>query len=229
VSGGGERLEALEHDAPGGALAWPLDTTLRLGNVTLVEDGRTLVDNASATIAPGTHVAIAGESGVGKSTLVRALAALDPIASGVITIGETNLFAIDDTLLRQRVSYLASEPGFTRGFARDVLTLGRTGSRDPHHDLASLGLTNDATARFDELSRGERVRVGVARGLFTSPDVYLLDEPTAGLGHDETASVLSLLSSSGATVIIATHDADVMAWSDVLLELRDGVLLAVSR
>ncbi|HEY5111755.1 MAG TPA: ATP-binding cassette domain-containing protein, partial [Acidimicrobiales bacterium] len=229
VSGGGERLETLEHDGLERTLAWPLDATMCLRDVTLYEDGRALVVNASVAIAPGTHVAISGESGVGKSTLLRAMAALDPIESGTVTIGEIDLFDIDDTVLRQRLSYLASEPGLTRGFARDVLTLGRTGSRDPHRDLASLGLSSDPTTRFDELSRGERVRVGIVRGLVTSPEIYLLDEPTAGLGHDETTSVLALLASTSATVVIATHDADVIAWSDVVLELRDGVLLALSR
>ncbi|HEY5111916.1 MAG TPA: ATP-binding cassette domain-containing protein, partial [Acidimicrobiales bacterium] len=145
VSGGGERLEALEHDGPEGTLAWPLDATMRLRDVTIYEDGRALVNSATVTIASGTHVAITGESGVGKSTLLRALAALDPIESGTVTIGEINLLDIDDAVLRQRVSYLASEPGLTRGFARDVLTLGRTGSRDPHRDLASLGLSSDPT------------------------------------------------------------------------------------
>ncbi|HEY5266026.1 MAG TPA: ATP-binding cassette domain-containing protein [Acidimicrobiales bacterium] len=229
VSGGGERLEALEHNSSSGLSGWPFDSTLRLHDVSLFEDDRVLVDHATVTIIPGTHVAITGESGVGKSTLLRALANLDPVRSGSVTIGDSELSDVNDADFRQRVSYLASEPGLTRGFARDVLTLGRTGTRDPHHDLASLGLLSAPTTRFEELSRGERVRVGIARGLVTSPDIYLLDEPTAGLGRDETRSVLSLLSSTDATVIIATHDSDVIEWSDVVLELRDGVLFAVSR
>lgn len=229
VSGGGERLEALERSGSRGTLAWPLESTLRLHDVTLIEDGRELASHASFTIAPGAHVVITGESGVGKSTLLRALANLDQVSSGTITIGETRISDLNDDVLRQRLSYLASEPGLTRGYARDVLALGRTRTRDPHLDLASLGLANDNMTRFDELSRGERVRVGIARGLVTDPDIYLLDEPTAGLGRDETQKVLSLLSSTNATVIIASHDADVIAWSDEVFELHNGTLLAVSR
>ncbi|HEY5104261.1 MAG TPA: ATP-binding cassette domain-containing protein [Acidimicrobiales bacterium] len=229
VSGGGERLEALEHGGSRGTLAWPLESTLQLHDVTLIEDGRVLVDHANFTVAPGDHVVITGESGVGKSTLLRALANLDQVSIGTITIGETRISDLNDDALRQHLSYLASEPGLTRGFARDVLRLGRTGTRDPHLDLASLGVANDHTTRFDELSRGERVRVGIARGLVTDPDIYLLDEPTAGLGHDETQKVLSLLSSTNATIVIASHDADVIAWSDEVFELRNGTLVAVSR
>jgi putative ABC transport system ATP-binding protein len=122
-----------------------------------------------------------------------------------------------------------SEPGFTRGFAVDVVALGRAGTRDPHVDLAALGLQSERTTRFDELSRGERVRVAIARALVTRPDIYLLDEPTAGLGSEETARVLSLLDSTNATVLIATHDTDVIAWCDLVVELRDDGLLRVIR
>ncbi len=65
----------------------------------------------------------------------------------------------------------------------------------------------------------------IVRSLVTSPEVILLDEPTAGLGRDETRDVLDLLSSQHATVIVATHDDDVMAWCDLVVELRDGELV----
>jgi ABC-type lipoprotein export system ATPase subunit len=59
--------------------------------------------------------------------------------------------------------------------------------------------------------------------------IYLLDEPTSGLGADETAAVLTLLASTGATVIVATHDPQVMTWCDEVVELRDGALRDVRR
>jgi ABC-type transport system involved in cytochrome bd biosynthesis fused ATPase/permease subunit len=228
VSGGGERLEALERDATVGTLGWPDESTVRLSNVTLAENGRVLVRDATLTIEPGARVALIGESGVGKSTLLRAIAALDEVASGTISVGGVRLSDLSDTALRRHLTYVPSEPGFTRGFAVDVVTLGREGVRDPHDDLAALGLITERTTRFDELSRGERVRVAVARALVTSPDVYVLDELTAGLGRDETRSVLSLLAATNATVIIATHDDDVVQWCDLVVKLRDGELSRVS-
>jgi ABC-type transport system involved in cytochrome bd biosynthesis fused ATPase/permease subunit len=229
VSGGGERLEALESDARRGQLPWPGEHTLQLSGLSLCEGERRLLHDATVTIAPGRRIAVTGESGVGKSTLLRALAALDEPTSGSIDIGNVHLDQVREDELRKHLAYVVSEPGFTRGFALDVLTLGRANSREPLTDLAALGMIGERTTRFEELSRGERMRVALVRALVTDPDVYLLDEPTAGLGKEETELVLDLLARTGATVIVATHDQLVIDWSDDVYDLRDGALVAVTR
>jgi putative ABC transport system ATP-binding protein len=71
--------------------------------------------------------------------------------------------------------------------------------------------------------------VAIVRALVTSPEILLLDEPTSGLGADETRAVLALLAATGASVLVATHDAQVMAWCHQVLELRDGRLRSLSR
>jgi ABC-type transport system involved in cytochrome bd biosynthesis fused ATPase/permease subunit len=223
VSGGGERLEALAAPPHARVAAWA-GATLRLDRVRVDEGNRILVREATFAVAPGQHVALVGESGVGKSTLLRALASLDGVIEGAITLGDVELGELREDELRRRVAYVASEPGLTRGFALDVVTLGRPTTRDPSGDLAALGVIADRTTRFEELSRGERARIAIVRSLVTSPDLILLDEPTAGLGRDETRDVLALLSTQTATVIVATHDDDVMAWCDVVIELSDGEL-----
>jgi len=229
VSAAAERLEELEETRHRGVLSWPLDQTIRLDRLTIDEGATTLIRDATFEFAPGRKVAVTGASGVGKSTLLRALAALDDVSGGAVTIGDVAISEIEERALRHSLTFVASEPGLTRGFAIDVVGLGRSSSRSPLTDVTALGLDVDATTRWEDLSRGERARVAVARAGFTSPLVYVLDEPTSGLGSQETASVLSLLASTGATIIVATHDPQVMAWSDEVLELRDGELREIRR
>ena len=224
VSAAAERLEELDVSRPRGELAWPGDSTIRLEHVTINEGSETLVSDSTLVVAPGRKVALVGASGVGKSTLLRAVAGLDDVASGVVSFGDVDVATIDERDLRRLVAYVASEPGLTRGYAVDVVGLGRTTSRSVHDDLASLGLVTESTTRWEELSRGERARVAIVRAMVTSPRIYLLDEPTSGLGTDETGAVLTLLASTGSTVIVATHDAQVIAWCDETIELLDGVL-----
>jgi ATP-binding cassette subfamily C protein CydC len=224
VNGGGERLEGLAAVTRAGTVPW-IESTLRLDHVSVEEDGRTLVREANLVVTPGTHVAIVGESGVGKSTLLRAIAMLDAVQDGEITLGGVNVSDLREGDFRHHVAYVASEPGLTRGFARDVVLLGRATTRDPEVDLAALGIVSERATRFEDLSRGERVRVALARALVTDPDLVLLDEPTAGLGQDETRDVISFLAASGATVLIATHDEDLIEWCDVVVEVRAGELV----
>jgi ABC-type transport system involved in cytochrome bd biosynthesis fused ATPase/permease subunit len=229
VSAGAERLEALDVGTATGEAPWPSDTTLRFEHVTIVEEGGTLLVDIELEVTPGRHVALTGDSGVGKSTLLRAVAGLDPVSNGEILIGGISVTDLDESELRHALAYVASEPGLTRGFAVDVVGLGRTSSRNAHDDLAALGLVTDVTTRWEELSRGERARVALARAAVTSPTLYLLDELTSGLGDAETSAVLDLLASTGATVIMATHDVQVMAWCDDVIEVRDLTLRRVTR
>lgn len=224
VAGGGERLDALREDRDYGDEPWPNAPTLELRDVVIDEEDRPLLANASLIIPYGSRVAITGDSGVGKSTLLRALARLDDINGGTIYVGSTPLEELNEDALRRHLAYLPSEPGLTSGYATDVVRLGRATSRDQLRDLEQLGLATDATTHLGTLSRGERVRVAIARAMVTDPDVYLLDEPTAGLGHDETQLVLAALATTGATVIVVTHDEDVISWCDQVVRLRNRAI-----
>jgi len=229
VSAAGERLEQLESDEFALGRPWPLDPTLRVEHLDVAEGDSTLVHDASFTVAPGRRVAITGRSGVGKSTLLRALSGLDAVASGSIRIGDVEVGEFGEDVLRSRLAYLVSEPGLTRGHARDVVRMGRPSEREVARDLQALGISVDDTTRFAELSRGERQRVAIARALVTSPSILVLDEPTSGLGRSETLDVLALLDATKATIIVATHDPSVVAWSDDVYELSDSVLRKISR
>ncbi len=229
VSGSGERLEQLDGGPQLTVTRTPHDTTLRLEHVSISEGEVLLVSGADAVFAPGVHVAIVGPSGTGKSTLLRAICRLDAVRAGNISIGEVSLGEIDEVQLRAMLSYIPSEPGLTRGYARDVIALGRSGHRTMSDDLASLGIDGNDTTRFGELSRGERQRVAVVRSAVTDPSIIVADEPTSGLGAEETRKVLELLASTNATVLVATHDQQVIDWSDDVYELANGRLRRLSR
>jgi ABC-type transport system involved in cytochrome bd biosynthesis fused ATPase/permease subunit len=229
VSGASERLEALDEGPFQGRTPWPLDSTIRADHLRVREDESDLVLDANFVITPGRRVAVVGSSGAGKSTLLRVLCGLDPVFSGEVTIGDVRVRDIDEAQLREMMTYVAAEPGLTRGYARDVVSLGRTSERNMASDLSMLGIETSETTRFEELSRGERQRVALARSLVTSPRVLIADEPTSGLGIDETDRVLELLATHDATIIVATHDERVMNWCDEIYELSNGVLRLLSR
>jgi ABC-type transport system involved in cytochrome bd biosynthesis fused ATPase/permease subunit len=224
VGAAAERLEALDSPPSRARQPWPSSSTIRAKHVRIEEGGTVLLRDASFELRGGRRAAIVGPSGAGKSTLLRTLAALDDISAGSLSVGDTLLADIDEEQLRRHLIYVPSEPGLTRGYAYDVVGLGRPSARKPGDDLAALGIIAEQSTRWEELSRGERERVAIARAVVTSPDIYLLDDPTSGLGEEETEYVLDLLAQTGASVIIATHDAQVMAWCTEVFELTDGQL-----
>lgn len=229
ISGAAERLEDLDSDGLVPTQPWPDETTMRVTDLELIEDLTVVLASASFELRPGRRLAITGPSGGGKSTLLRALAALDAAQGGLVCVGDSSLGDIDEHQLRRHLIYVPSEPGLMRGFARDVVLLGRSSTRVVGDDLAALGISTEPTTRWDGLSRGERQRVAIARALVTNPDIYLLDEPTSGLGVEETQAVLHVLASTGASVLVATHDNEVMAWCHEVVVLEDGAVRPLSR
>ncbi|HSN01925.1 MAG TPA: ABC transporter ATP-binding protein, partial [Acidimicrobiales bacterium] len=234
VSGAAERLDALDVERRERRAAWSHGATLEVRALRVVEggdgdardDGSLVVRHASFEVPAGRRVALVGASGSGKSALLRGVASLDELAGGSVAIGGVELADIDEAELRGRLAYVGADIGLTAGFVRDVIALGRTTRRDYVADLAGLGLVVTPDTRWGELSRGERQRVAVVRALATAPDLVVLDEPTSGLGAEETAAVLGLLERASVAVLVATHDAQVIAWCDDVVELANGVLVS---
>ncbi|MDH2903485.1 MAG: ATP-binding cassette domain-containing protein [Actinomycetota bacterium] len=221
VTAGAERLDELAPATLTASAPWPQNSTLRLTDVTL--QGHLGPRRVSATITPGSRVAISGPSGAGKSTLLRAMARLDDPLGGNIAVGDTDLARIAEEQMRDHVVLVPSEPGLVRGYVRDVLGMGRTLEDSDLDVLARLGLRVERNDQWSELSRGERQRVALVRALVRRPSVLMLDEPTSALGEAETTAVLEVLSSLSATVIVATHDPLVLAWCDQVIDLSVAV------
>ena len=184
--------------------------------------GRTVLQLASWTIAPGQHSLVLGPSASGKSTLLHLIAGLLRPSHGRIVVAGRELTALGpselDRIRGRRIGIVLQDLHLIAALSvEDNLRLARSLAGlplDPQrigHLLAELGLTSLAKARPAQLSHGERQRVAIARAVVNRPDLVLADEPTSALDDANCEAVLELLlrqaEASDATLVIATHDA----------------------
>jgi lipoprotein-releasing system ATP-binding protein len=193
------------------------------------------------TVAQGEMVAIVGESGTGKSSLLHLLAALDTPTAGEVWCGERRLSSFNR---RQASEFRNREIGYVWQFhyllpeftalenvAMPLLARGeRRGTAIARAKtwLAEVGLADRADHRSGELSGGEQQRVSLARALVTEPKLLLADEPTGDL-DGRTAEVVfglirSLHAAHGLTSVLVTHNLEFAGRCDRMLRLRDGRL-----
>jgi putative ABC transport system ATP-binding protein len=183
---------------------------------------RTVVAIPSWAVAAGQHSLILGPSGSGKSTLLHLIAGLLRPSRGHVVVAGQDLGALAPAeldafrgrsigIVLQRLHLI---PALT---VRDNLRLARTLARLPPDAaqidalIADLGLAALAGARPSRLSQGEAQRVAIARAVVNRPMLILADEPTSALDDVNCTAVLALLraqaEASGATLVVATHDA----------------------
>ncbi|SEP72078.1 ATP-binding cassette, subfamily C, CydD [Faunimonas pinastri] len=212
--------------------ALPLRATLR---VTKSGEDAAILDGAVLALEAGEHVAIVGESGIGKSTLLEALAGMRTF-TGEVTTGEHDGDA--KTPLRPMV-FVGQRPHLFHGTIADNIRLGHPAAGDAEVREAArlacvgefaerlpLGLDTPVGERGFGLSGGEAQRVGLARLFLTDPGLILLDEPTAHLDEETEARVLRGIESfaEGRTLLVVTHSPAVAALMDRVLRIADGRL-----
>ena len=215
-----------------------MSTGLRADAVTLVREGRRILDAVTLHVDPGEMVAVTGPSGAGKTSILTVLA-------GLISADEGSASWQGSTVVRGK-PHPAHPTGFVpqgyallpllTAFENVELPLQIAGvPRDEITDrarlaLADAGLGEDelqADRLVEELSGGQQQRVAVARALVVNPILLLADEPTSELDADSRDRVLAGLrarATSGAAVLIATHDLEATQGCDRVLELAGGVL-----
>jgi len=180
-------------------------------------DGRVVARLAAARLTPGSAWRLPGPSGSGKTTALFTLAGLLPPVAGAVTWSDTGA-----PLRRGEAAVVFQDPLLVDGLSvlENVLlapfALGR-----PQDAVAAravldrLGIDHLAGRRADRLSRGEAQRVAVARALVSAPRLLLADEPTASLDDAHAAATADLLleaaATSGAALVIATHDSRLAA------------------
>ncbi len=191
------------------------------------------------TIAPGEFVALVGPSGSGKSTLLNLLGGLDRPSSGELWVAGLPLHSADG---KERTAHRRHRVGFifqsfnllprltaVENVAIPLTLAGVSQSERQARAkemLEKVGLGHRLDHYPSELSGGEQQRTAVARALIHKPSLILADEPTGNLDSHTGEEVMTLLKAlnreQGITLIVVTHDAEVAAYADRVVHLRDG-------
>lgn len=204
-------------------------------------NGRQVLHNLSYTFQAGEYVAIMGDSGVGKSTLLNLIAGLDTPDSGDIVVDGTPMASLDDDaatrMRREKFGFIFQAfhvlPHLTleQNVALPLL-LNRSPMKRAAQMLDAVGLGGRRRDFPRQLSGGELQRVAIARALVHRPRLILADEPTGNLDPDTAHEVLALLRSeikaNGASCLIVTHSHAAAATADRVLSLTKSGLHAAT-
>jgi putative ABC transport system ATP-binding protein len=191
------------------------------------------------TIGEGEFTTIVGPSGSGKTTLLQLIGCLDKPTSGRVLLEGQNVTQLSAgkraDLRKGKIGFVfqffALIPGLSayENIELPLLLTGANGKQRKERVmelLDSVGLTERARHRPDQMSGGEQQRVAVARALAAHPALILADEPTANLDTENGRQVMEIMQrlneETGTTFVFATHDPRVIAFGRRVVELRDG-------
>lgn len=198
----------------------------------------TVFQNVSLRVAAGEFVAIVGESGVGKSTLLNCMAGLDHWDAGSIHLDGTALDGLDDTgralWRRQHVGFVFQafhvlpHLDVAQNVTLPLLLLNQPDTARVQAMLGAVGLDGLGARLPQQLSGGQLQRVAIARALVHRPRLLLADEPTGNLDPTTAAKVMAVLQSQcqthGAALVLVTHSEAAATRADRVLHLTaDGI------
>lgn len=206
-------------------------------------DGRQVLSNLSYCLNEGEYVAVMGDSGVGKSTLLNIIAGLDRPDTGEILMDDVVVSTLDDDaatrLRREKMGFIFQAfhilPHLT--LSQNValpLLLNGVPVEAAEQMLVAVGLQGRGHQFPRQLSGGELQRVAIARALIHRPKLVLADEPTGNLDPDTAHEILLLMrteiKANGASGIIVTHSKAAAATADrVLVLTKDGLHPVVAK
>lgn len=205
---------------------------LQADNISICFDGEWVLDQFSCHIEKGAFACITGESGCGKTSLLRSFLGLTPLVKGTIRVGEHILNEHSCSDIRQSVAYLPQDLSLPYDMVNEVVThvlkmgglrYDRSTELHLHDNLAKLGLDNDLLGkRMVEISGGQRQRLMLAVLALLDRMVWLLDEPTAALdemSRDDVIAFLEEQQRKGKTIVAVSHDHNFAAKCSMIIRL----------
>ena len=180
-----------------------------------------------------------GRSGSGKTTLINMLAGVLTPTEGSVMLDGQDIYKLSDTdrsitrcrhigYIPQGQTGLQSLTVLENVLAPSVMYPSNSDQTKYAHELLNAMRIDDLSDIYsNELSGGELRRMSIARALINSPEIIIADEPTADLDNDTTSLVLGLfrqLADNGASVLIVTHESDVLSYADRVCKMDKGIL-----
>ena len=216
---------------------------IELKNICKTYDGaHTVLDGISMTIDSGEFLMLIGKSGCGTSTLLNILGLLDDPTSGEYSFEGRDLATLKEKekalFRREKIGfifqsfYLIEEFNVIDNVSHPLGYAGVKKSeryRIAREKLDLLGMADRATEKVTRLSGGEQQRVAIARALVNDPKVILADEPTGNLdtqNRDMVMDILQRLHKMGHTIIMVTHDMDLLPYASRVVRISDGKIVS---
>jgi len=216
---------------------------IKFENVTMAyrKDGNPALNDVTFEIADGEFVFLVGQSGAGKSTILRLLIREETAKNGTVLIDEINIGMLPQKevpKLRRNIGMVFQDFRLLpeKTVAENVAFALQVLSKSPDEIkqtvpavLDLVGLLDKANRRPEQLSGGEQQRVAIARALVNRPAILMADEPTGNLDPDTSVEIMRLLdqiNKAGTTVIMATHDAGIVdQMRKRVIEITGGTII----
>ena len=215
--------------------------TIEVANLSVTYNEEVVaLNDMNLNISKEDWLTILGPSGSGKTTLLNIIAGLLRDFSGSITVEENDLSALSEeeiqTYRREHIGYIFQD---YRLFQQYTVLENIIMPFIPYQQkneliekalkvIDDIGLTHRKDALPGELSGGEKQRTAIARAILNEPSIILCDEPTGNLDEKNRDNILKLLkkeNDKGTTIILVTHDSQIVEWGNRTVQLRDGKLL----
>jgi ATP-binding cassette, subfamily C, bacterial LapB len=234
-----------ERSVPGQSVPMLLEGGIEFRDVDFryPEAAELALRNISFRINPGEHVALIGPIGSGKSTVAKLITGLFEPASGLVLVDGIDIRQLEPQSYRAKIGTLLQDNSLLTGSIRDNIRLGRADDDEEmlrvsqiagaHDFIATLphGYDLKLSDRGEGLSGGQRQSIALARAMYGSPPIMVLDEPTSAIDTDTEATLVNRLKQelAGRTLILVTHRPSLLALVDRVILMSRGRLIVDGR